>query len=171
MNLADGTPVPEKYRLIPLTKGKFAKVSSERYEHLMQWKWQARWESHTQGFYAQRKDSVTRRSVSMHREILGLEYGNKRHGDHIDGDTLNNTDENLRIVTLSQNNRNCGKRKTNKSGYKGVYYDPECHCYRAQIRVDRKAICLGRRDTAEAAWKELYVPAVDKYHGDHGRTS
>lgn len=42
--------------------------------------------------------------------------------DHIDGNVLNNSIENLRQVTQIINGRNCKRSKNNKSGFNGVYY-------------------------------------------------
>lgn len=41
--------------------------------------------------------------------------------DHIDRNKLNNTYSNLRVVTISDNNRNTGLNSLNTTGYKGVY--------------------------------------------------
>ena len=59
-------------------------------------------------------------TVLMHRQILGLLKGDRRTGDHADGDTLNNTNDNLRIASAAQNTQNQGLRSSNTSGFKGV---------------------------------------------------
>jgi hypothetical protein len=48
----------------------------------------------------------------LHRFILGLEKGDGKVVDHIDGNPLNNTRENLRVLTKAQNNQNRRKLKT-----------------------------------------------------------
>lgn len=57
----------------------------------------------------------------MHRLILGLPFGDRRHGDHIDGNGLNNRRSNLRIVTRRQNAMNRRGDDGSSSQYKGVY--------------------------------------------------
>lgn len=42
--------------------------------------------------------------------------------DHIDGNTLNNSIENLRAVKQSVNNKNACKRKDNQTGISGVHF-------------------------------------------------
>lgn len=59
----------------------------------------------------------------MHRVILGLDHGDPRVADHIDGNGLNNARSNLRICTNAENVRNRRRSSTN-SGYKGVYKVP-----------------------------------------------
>lgn len=160
-------PTPD-YIEIPLTHGLTTKVSPHRFEHLNQWTWQALWSKNAQSFYAVRRVRVNGKSqqISMHRYILGLEYSDPRQGDHIKtGDTLNNTDENLRIATRSQQQQNRRTQRNNKSGYKGVFEFYSGH-FAAAIWVNRKKIHLGYRKSAKAAYEELYVPAALKYHGE-----
>jgi len=45
--------------------------------------------------------------------------------DHIDGDHLNNSPDNLRAACRSQNTRNAATRKDNRSGFKGVSLRPD----------------------------------------------
>lgn len=102
------------YRLIPLTKGLFARVSPEDFEELSKHKWQASQESRN-GLkvyavrWARKHERVDGRKtfkIRMHRVVLGLPPGifdNTFIGDHLDGDGLNNTRENLRIVTQEEN--------------------------------------------------------------------
>jgi hypothetical protein len=59
------------------------------------------------------------KKIFLHRLILGLEPGDPREGDHIEGNTLDNRREKLRISTVSQNRHN-RTFSTNTSGYKGV---------------------------------------------------
>jgi len=70
----------------------------------------------------------------MHRLILGLEVGDKRHVDHINHDGLNNQRMNLRICSRTQNMRN---RKST-----GVYHDR--NAWKASIGIDGRTVYLGR---------------------------
>ena len=56
---------------------------------------------------------------SMHRLVMGNPEG--MCVDHINGDTLDNRKENLRVCTMSQNSMNKRLRSDSQSGYKGVY--------------------------------------------------
>ena len=97
---------------ISLTQGKFALVDDEDFEWLNQWKWQAQKDDNT--FYATRlTSSGGRKRILMHRAILGLAGANKMLCDHKDHDGLNNTRQNLRVCTPSQNQAN--RRTTNKN--------------------------------------------------------
>jgi hypothetical protein len=99
-------------RVIPLTKGKLAIVDDADYHWLCQWRW-----VFSSNGYAMRTvtDNGRRRFFQMHRVIMGAQPG--QLVDHIDGNRLNNTRDNLRIVTHSQNNWN---RKPNRGHrYKG----------------------------------------------------
>jgi hypothetical protein len=159
------TPLKE-YRLIPLTQEQFAKVSLRRFEELNRFKWYSWWSPITQSFYAKRnsRESGFHRTVQMHRQILGLEHGDKRTGDHRDHDTLNNVDDNLRIATRVENNCNSRMRRSNRSGYKGVCRNHKL--WSASIQIDGKLMYLGSRATAAQAYFELYIPAALEHHGE-----
>jgi hypothetical protein len=83
--------------------------------------------------------------------------------DHIDGNGLNNNIENLRAVSVSQNTQNAPKRKTNTSGYKGVYWRKKDQVWSAQITVNYKCKNLGRFQNKEDAYL-AYQQAAAKYH-------
>lgn len=46
------------------------------------------------------------RVLLLHREVLGLAYGDQRQGDHIDGARLDCRRSNLRVVSRSENQQN-----------------------------------------------------------------
>lgn len=160
-------------RLIPLTQGIYAIVWESDYYWLMQWKWHAFLCPKTQRFYAGRTDRTKTkqaRHMNMHRQILGLDFGDPREGDHIDCDrTLDNRRSNLRLSGRSGQCCNQGKRVDNTSGYKGVTFHKATGKFAAQIGVDGKRIHLGLRSTAAEAYWELYVPAALKYHREFAR--
>lgn len=166
------TPQTEEYREIPLTDWQIAKVDLCCFAEISAHAWQAQWNANSRSFYAVRCGLVygVRRTIYMHRQILGLEYGDKRTGDHVFHDTLDNrlfVNElpNLRIANRVQQQQNQRKRRSNTSGYKGVSLF-KAGIYVAMIRANGRQINLGYRKTAEAAWRELYVPAALEYHGE-----
>jgi len=137
-------------KLIPLTRGLFAKVDDADFEWLSQFKWHTDLKPHT--CYAQRSVKRTengkkvRYGMRMHVAILG-----KREGfeiDHINNDGLDNRRENLRFCTRSQNNMN---RKPQRLGRRGVTYDASKKKWAAQIQIDRQNILIGRFTNPEDA--------------------
>ena len=54
--------------------------------------------------------------------IFGYEINNKIV-DHLDGNSLNNRLENLRLVSYVENNRNKKKSKNNKTGHTGIFFE------------------------------------------------
>ena len=76
--------------------------------------------------------------------------------DHKDTIKINNKWENLREATNSQNKRNVGARKTNKSGLKGIMKT------NAGFAVTLR---LGVYPSLEEATK-IYNKAVELFHGD-----
>ena len=64
--------------------------------------------------------------ISVHRLIMGLQYGDIRQVDHINHNGLNNRRNNLRICTFQENHRNSQHASNNTTGFKGVHrYDDE----------------------------------------------
>ena len=101
-------------RYIPLTQNKYTIVDDADYPELSKYSWFAQ-KQHS-GYYAIRNSSLIngkRHPIRMHRQILGLEHGDKRVGDHIHHNTLDNRRNNLRICTNAENLKN---RKIKKEG-------------------------------------------------------
>ncbi len=160
------------YREIQLTQGQFSKVSPEDFEWLNQWKWSARWSKFTKSFYAMRNSSsiggTKRHIILMHRQILGLEKGDRRHGDHANCDTLDNRRENLRIATRSQNFPNTKLRSTNTSGFKNVYWNKKLQKYTAAYHREGRLIHVGVFPTAESAF-EAVSSVIAEVRGEFAR--
>lgn len=153
-------------KLIPLTKGRFALVDAADYEWLMGWKW------YFNGKYAARKQHISffqgkqkQKGIKMHRVIMNTMEG--MDTDHINGDGLDNRRENLRICTTSQNMANQIKTR-GVSKYKGVVWDRARTKWAARVKINKKAIFLGRFDNEEEAGL-AYNVAAQKYFGEFAR--
>lgn len=85
--------------------------------------------------------------------------------DHIDRDKLNNKIKNLRKVDQSKNQHNrINAQKNNKStGLLGSYFEKRTGKYQSIIRVNGRAIGIGRFNTAEEA-HIAYVDAKKIFH-------
>ena len=102
--------------------------------------------------------------VQLHRWITEAPDG--MFVDHINHDTLNNTNDNLRICTNSENQQNRkGSDSDNKSsGIRGVTWNKRHGKWYSQLRVNGKQIHLGcfekladARSAAEGA-RAKYMP-------------
>lgn len=133
--------------LIPLTQGKFAIVSYEDFEWVMQWKWFAQKMplAHGYSWYAIRRGpGPEKRHIPMHREIaIRSGLPESRIYDHINHYGLDNRRENLRPCTFSQNTQNSQKRFNTSSKFKGVSWHKRSQKWRGQIKVNGKRIHLG----------------------------
>lgn len=93
-----------------------------------------------------------------------------RQVNHINGNGLDNSWENLREVCNQGNQRNRKKAKNNSSGVTGVTWCKQRKKWEAQIMVDRKCKHLGRFanfDDAVAARKKAELEYG--FHENHGK--
>ena len=151
---------------VPLTRGKFATIDAVDAD-LLNLKWSA---SHWS--YAVRANDKHDGLTLMHRLILERKLVRTLLADemcdHIDGNTLNNTRDNLRVASIADNVRNSRIGKNNSSGYKGVHFHKGARKWRAQITVNRKVISLGYFETpVEAAL--AYNDAALKHYGEFAK--
>lgn len=152
---------------IKLTQGKFALVDAGDFEYISQWKW------FFHKGYAVRRESRKlmvngkRKTIYMHRLINRTPDGMET--DHIDLNGLNNTKENLRSSSRSENLRNQGKQKNGKSSqYKGVSWNKNDQAYHSRIHVNKKRVFLGTFKANEEKLAALaYNEAAIKYHGEY----
>lgn len=102
----------------------------------------------------------------MHRTIMPAPTGLQI--DHIDGDGLNNRRSNLRLATNAQNQHNRRFHAGNKSGFKGVFWDPSRSQWMAQITLNGEKVYLGRfRDISDAV--AARAKAGEGLHGAFAR--
>jgi hypothetical protein len=151
---------------IRLTNNLCAFVSECDYEALSIYTWYpAKTEQNTYHAIAR----IGGKTARMHRIIMGAEKG--QIVDHIDGNPLNNTRDNLRFADKYQNGYNSKSRAGSTSKYKGVCFEKDHHGkqkWRAYINYKGKQRRLGRfyteRDAALA-----YNNAAKELHGEYAR--
>ena len=103
----------------------------------------------------------------MHREIMNTPT--HLQIDHINGNTLDNRKENLRICTNQQNGFNKkNPLKNNKLGIKGVCWHKKIKKFMASIKINDKSIHLGYFNVLGDA-DSAYRIAELKYFGEFAR--
>jgi hypothetical protein len=156
-------PLEVGTKMIPLTRGQYAKVDEEDYEWLSESNWYAWRHSDTTNWYA----ISSRTNKKMHQVITGRQW---EQVDHINHDTLDNRKSNLRDGS-KHNLKNQRPRAGGTSQYKGVSWFPRTQKWRAVIHVDGKFISLGYFEgtpQGEIEAAATYDEASLKYHGEYG---
>jgi hypothetical protein len=137
---------------IILTKNQVTQVTDERYDFLNQWEWCAQWNKGTKSYYAVRGVWINKKvkMIYMHRLILDLPEGIK--GDHKNGITLDNQDDNLRPDPENRNNQNQKLNSRNTS----------------RIKFQSKQHHIGYFDIKEDAVRAYNKKALE-LHGEFAR--
>lgn len=154
---------------IPLTKGYATKVSPEDGD-LAAFKWIATLTNNVSHPRASRGAGRTYQKLARVVMSRVLDRPLLRHElvDHINGDTLDDRRENLRLATNSQNQHNAKRRIDNSSGYKGVAFHKLSGKWSASICYQGKQKHLGLFATPEAAYEARCKKALE-LHGDYAR--
>jgi hypothetical protein len=112
--------------------------------------------------------------------VNGVLYGTHRiiflmhHGylpdyiDHVDGNRLNNSIENLRAATACENGYNKPAQSNNKSGCKGVRWQKQIKHWCVEIQANKVKRYLGIYKDLELA-ALVAAEARDLYHGKFAR--
>ena len=87
------------------------------------------------------------RLVWMHQIIIKTQSGFDT--DHIDGNGVNNTRNNLRIVTHRENGQNRHSHRTSR--FVGVYWNAQRNKWQAGLKINGKTQYLGRYSDEETA--------------------
>ena len=165
--MSDGKEV--KRFVIPLTQGFETLVDEKWYEVLSKSKWYAlKSKGKDRHVYAVREATESEkkdhgRVVRMHRFILSAPTG--KLVDHINRNTLDNRESNLRVCNRSQNAINAGKQAGTSSKYKGVCYRHDILKYEAIFKLEGQNKTIGFFDK-EIQAALAYDRFVMHFYGD-----
>lgn len=102
-----------------------------------------------------RQICIDKSMYEYHRIVYTMRKGAIPDGkfvDHKDGDRSNNAEDNLRLATNSQNNRNCKHRKVSASGHRHIRVKPSGRFeLRLRLGVNEEPKSFGVYDTLEEA--------------------
>lgn len=118
-----------------------AKISLDKVNLVKKYRWNLKTSGHGGLDYIQNKTH----NILLHRLILNAPK--KYLVDHINGDSLDNRNNNLRLATIAQNGQN--RRKLSK----GVSFDKRDSRWDAYIIANNKRFYLGRFKTKGEATK------------------
>lgn len=105
----------------------------------------------------------------IHRLVFLYYHGYlPKYIDHIDGNPLNNSIENLREATFSQNRLNIKLQKNNTSGCKNISWSTTQKKWRVNIRINQKTVNFGGYKDLELA-ELVATEARNKYHKEFAR--
>ncbi len=151
-------------REINLQGGRFAIVDDQDYARLAHYPW------YFAGRYVRRNvrlENGKKSTILMHRQITGLCVGDKRHVDHANGNTLDNSRANLRYCNMSQNLAN-SRYSEGISGYRGVSWHKRAGRWQAHCNAHQPNSYLGLFDTERGAAK-AYDAAARASYGEFAR--
>lgn len=146
--------------VVPVGKRLSAIVSKKYYDDVIHFRWNVRFSG--KGAYAYRSyrgNNGEMTTQSLHQFILrGQVNGDIDHEDH---DTLNCARFNIRPCTKAQNQTNRGKMKSNKSGYKGVFWDKYRNKHKAAIGRSGKIVWSRRFNSAIEAARAFDMKSIE----------
>ena len=118
---------------------------------------------HCKGY---RQAQIEGKRYLVHRLVFLYHHGRMPDTmiDHIDGNRLNNSINNLRECDRAENGYNSRKRKDNTSGYKNVSWSKATKKWTVRMSKDKKYQVVGYFDTIESAILAA-KEARDELHG------
>jgi hypothetical protein len=158
---------------IPVYRGArlftWALVDEMDYPLAIQWRWTAAIKNHLgEDQYAMTWDAEAKRSILMHRMIMGRVRGDRTVVDHKNGNGFDNTRSNLRVCTQAQNMQNQRKRCGTTSRFRGV--TRRRGRWIAQAKLAGEVHYLGTYDLEEQAAEVSAAFRAEHYtHNDRER--
>lgn len=154
-----------KYKVIELngSAGLTTTIDEEDWEKIKDYKWYSKLIPRYRGKYHAMAGATNEygrpTTVSLHRIIMDAPKG--KQVDHINGDSLDNRKENLRICTPSQNRANQRAPSRNKHGYMGVAkIGPS---YYGRVTCRGKTHNMGPYETAKEAARAYDRKKLEKF--------
>jgi hypothetical protein len=149
-------------------KGEPILVDDEDYDRLNQHTWWLDKDGYAVRGIPHPIEGRPRTKSRMHREVMGLEFGDPREVDHRFGVRTDNRKSELRVCARGQNKLNRPGSSKSVSGLKGVKWKPRKKRWEAYIQLNRKRTYLG--SLAEEA-HEAYCRAAPIFHGEFANTA
>lgn len=151
---------------LALNHGKMAILDDEDYEVLWPFKWHFNVKGKYSKGYVQRSQHVKvakhkYKTLVIYLHVVIMKPSKGFVVDHINGDTLDNRKENLRIVPQSVNMRNRKSVPGSTSKFVGVHKHKLTGKWRSQIRIDGKTKSLGLYETQSQAKEARDAYIVD----------
>jgi len=135
---------------------------------------EARWCQLPSG-YVTRQTTVdgVKRTLYLHRVVLGLSLGDGLQGDHENGNRLDCRRSNLRVGTHALNGQNI-QRVGGTSAHRGVSWDKRKRKWRADVRLNGRQASLGYFDDEQKAadvaraYRLAHLPFTNEERNDAG---
>lgn len=122
-------------------------------------------------YYTTKVLRIHKKMRFAHRVVWKLFYGtDPERIDHINGNTLDNRIENLRVVTHGENMKNSAKRRNSKTVRVGVHPHRLAGKWVARIRAEGRGKHLGVFDSFDDAVAARKAAEIKYgFHPNHGR--
>ena len=112
------------------------------------------------------------KNYKVHRIVWEMHYGPIPEGmtvDHINHVRDDNRIENLRVVSMHENNKNASRRDDNTTGVTGVYWRKDRNEWQAKIYTDGKQVHIGYFVNFQSAVNaRLAAEKEFGFHQNHG---